>query len=169
MVTPGTDRNRQQFPFLRDTGARSRQAGAMSENQTLLTPKLVVHDADAAIAFYQTALGATLSQRYTAGDQVVYALLEVLGHPVELKDEDTHDPSPTTLGRPGVLLSVTTEDPDGLAQAMLDAGAETVFEVADQPYGARGGRVRDPFGHEWLVQTPITMSPEQIQAAMDQL
>ena len=50
---------------------------------------------------------------------------------------------------------------------MVGAGGETVFEVAEQPYGARGGRVRDPFGHEWLVQTPVTMSPDETEAALD--
>lgn len=139
------------------------------EHPAQLSAKLVVRDADAAIAFYRDALGARQTQRYTMGRAVVYAQMELLGTTVSLKDEDQHDPSPTTLGRPGVLFEVTTDDPDGLARTVLAAGGTVVFEVADQPYGARGGRVRDPFGHEWLIQTPLTMPPEQIQAAMDQM
>jgi uncharacterized glyoxalase superfamily protein PhnB len=55
-----------------------------------------------------------------------------------------------------VLLQLVVADPDKVARAMVDAGGEYVFEVADREYGARAGRVRDPFGHEWLVQTPRT-------------
>jgi PhnB protein len=43
-----------------------------------------------------------------------------------------------------------------------------VFPVADQLYGARGGRIRDPFGHEWLLQAPLSMTPEQVQHALDE-
>jgi len=35
--------------------------------------------------------------------------------------------------------------------------------MSDQPFGGRWGRVRDPFGIQWLLQTPVTMSPEEIQ------
>ena len=43
-----------------------------------------------------------------------------------------------------------------------------VFPVADQLYGARGGRIRDPFEHEWLLQAPLSMTPEQVQHALDE-
>jgi uncharacterized glyoxalase superfamily protein PhnB len=59
-----------------------------------------------------------------------------------------------------VLLTVVTDDPDDLARRMVAAGGETVFEVADQYYGARQGRVRDPFGHEWIIGTPVPRAAE---------
>lgn len=142
---------------------------ATSLNATSLNAKLVVSDADAAIAYYRTVFGARQTQRYTVGESVVFAEIEIFGARLTLKDEDEHDASPTTLGSPGVLMEITTDDPDALATAAVDAGGEVVFEVADQPYGARGGRVRDPFGHQWLIQTPVTMTPEQVQRAMDEL
>jgi PhnB protein len=132
-----------------------------------LAPKLVVRGADAALDFYTRVFGARLTQRHAIGGHVVFAEMQVFGTPVQVKDEDDTDPSPTTLGRPGVLFDVTTEDPDALAAAVVDAGGSVVFPVADQPYGARGGRVRDPYGHEWLLQTPLTMSPAEVQQALD--
>ncbi|WP_114561477.1 VOC family protein [Desertihabitans aurantiacus] len=134
-----------------------------------ISAKLVVASADAAIDTYRRVFGAELRQRYTSGDRVVYAQLELLGTLIELKDADEFDQL-AAPGRPGVLLSVTTDDPDALAEAMVAAGGSVVFPVADQPYGARGGRVADPHGHQWLVQTPLRLSPEEIQratAAMD--
>lgn len=132
-----------------------------------LAPKLVVRGADAAMDFYTRVFGARVTQRHAVGAQVVFAEMQVFGGPVQVKDEDAADPSPTTLGRPGVLLDVTTEDPDALAAAVVEAGGMVVYPVADQPYGARGGRVRDPYGHEWLLQTPVTMPPEEVQRALD--
>lgn len=81
--------------------------------------KLVVSDADAAIAYYESALGAARRQRYTHRGEVVYAEIEIQGTRLELKDEDQHDPSPSTLGRPGVLLSVT---PEQVQSAMNEMG-----------------------------------------------
>lgn len=40
--------------------------------------------------------------------------------------------------------------------------------MADQQYGARGGRARDPFGVQWLVQTPLALGPEEVQRHLDQ-
>jgi PhnB protein len=140
----------------------------MTKAEFTIKPKLVVSDADAAIEFYRQAFGATVLQRYTMGDTVVFAELEMLGGRVTLKDEDATDPSPTTLGRPGVLIDVTHDDPDSVAQAVVDEGGSVVFEVGDAAYGARGGRVRDPFGHEWLVQTPLRLPPDRVQAALDE-
>lgn len=133
-----------------------------------LRPKLVVRDATAAIAFYEKAFGARVTERYTAGDTIVMASLTLLGGSISLKDEDNTDASPARLGGVAVVIDVTCDDPGRVAERAVAAGADVVFPVEDQPYGARGGRVRDPFGHEWLLQTPPTMMPAQIQQAIDE-
>lgn len=100
---------------------------------------------------------------------MVYAEIELFGTRVSLKDADRADPSPSCLGRPGVLMEITCDDPDAVADAVVAGGGSVVFEVADQPYGARGGRVRDPFGHEWLVQTPLAVPPDEVQRRLDEV
>lgn len=130
-------------------------------------PKLSVHDAAAALRWYADQLGAQEAVRYDVGGRIVFAEMSVLGTSVTLKDEDDADPSPRTTGGPGPVLDVVTDEPDAIAARMVAAGAETVFEVADQPYGARGGRVRDPFGVQWLLQTPVTMSPEELRQRLE--
>ena len=131
-------------------------------------PKLVVGGAgaDAAIAFYEAVLGARLVSRYTMDGAVVFAQLELPGgSQFQVKDADATDAAPPASG--GVVIGVLCDDPDAVAEAAVEHGAEMVFPVADQPYGARQGRFRDPAGHQWLVGTPITMSDEEIQAALD--
>ena len=133
-----------------------------------IRPKLVVSDAAAAIEFYQAALGATVLSTYPVADRIVFAELEILGCSVTLKDADETDPAPDEH-LPGPILDVVVDDPDAVAAAMVDRGAEIIFPVADQPYGARGGRVRDPHGVQWLLQTPIQVTPEEWPRIVEQL
>ena len=101
-------------------------------------PKLVLSGASDALQWYADVLGATLGQRYQIGEQVVFANLVVLGTTITLKDTDEADP----VSRPGPILDCVVDDPDATAARMVEAGGEVVFPVADQPYGARGGRAR---------------------------
>ncbi|MGZ4729734.1 MAG: hypothetical protein ACXWB2_18610 [Acidimicrobiales bacterium] len=42
--------------------------------------------------------------------------------------------------------------------------------MADEFYGNRSGIVVDPFGHRWIVQTPIEeISAEEMQRRLDEL
>jgi uncharacterized glyoxalase superfamily protein PhnB len=137
-------------------------------NQIRMRPKLVVDGADRAIEFYREVLGATLDKRYSMGEAVVFAQLELpSGDVFQLKDPDEFD-RVAAGDEGGVIIDVECDDPDTVVATALDHGAEVIFEVADQPYGARQGRIRDPFGHQWIIGTPITKSDEEVQAALDQ-
>lgn len=130
-------------------------------------PKLVVEDADRAIAFYREVLGARLETRFTLGEAVVFAELSLpSGDILQVKDADEVDPSPPAGGA-GVVMDVLCEDPDALVQAAVHLGAEVVFGVDDQPYGSRQGRIRDPFGHQWIVGTSLSKGQAEVQAALD--
>lgn len=132
-----------------------------------ITPKLAVRGADAAIDFYGAVLDARLRTRYAMGPAVVFAEL-VLRHGgrLQLKEADDTDPAPPEGGG-GVILDLLTDDPDALMARALEHGAEEIFPVADQPYGSRQGRFRDPFGHQWIVGTPVAMTDDEVQAALD--
>ncbi|MFV0308404.1 MAG: VOC family protein [Desertimonas sp.] len=120
-----------------------------------LRAKLVVADADAAIDFYTAAFDATVDTRATddgvnGRELVVFAQLSLLGRSVEvqLKDADGSDPSANPAG---AILELTVSDPDAVWERAIAAGATVRFPLADQPYGARQGRLVDPFGHQWLI------------------
>ncbi len=118
----------------------------------MIRPKLVVPDGRAALDWYAATLGAAVGDVHTDGATVVHADLDVLGTHLSLKEADDVDAVPS----PGLILEVLVEDPDPLESAMLSGGAESIFAVDDQAYGARAGRVRDPFGVQWLLTTPVT-------------
>ena len=138
-----------------------------------LSPKLVVGTAgqggaaDRAIEFYRQVLGAELGARHVMGQMVVFAELTLpWGGTLQVKDADQVDPGPPQGGG-GVILSLVHDDPDGVVARAVAHGGSVGVQVDDQPYGSRQGRFRDPFGHQWIVGTPLTMSDEQIQAALD--
>lgn len=129
---------------------------------TRIYARLVVSDAAAAIDFYRAALGATELARYTdPAGKIVHAELDLAGTMIALKDEGDGDPAPDTLGGTPVIIALQVDDADAVAEAMLAAGASVIYPVADQPYGERGGRLADPFGHQWMISQRI----EELTAA----
>ena len=56
-------------------------------------------------------------------------------------------------------LAVVTGATGGLgldtALGLAAAGAEVIFPLEDQFYGERGGRLRDPFGQQWMLSQRI--------------
>jgi PhnB protein len=121
-----------------------------------IRPKLVVDGGRDAIEWYRTVLDAQVGDVHQDGDIVVYADLVMLGTHLSLKDGDSTDRSGPALGVPGPILQVVVDDPDSMAAAMLEHGAEEIFPVRDQEYGARAGRLRDPYGVQWLLSTPVS-------------
>ena len=115
-----------------------------------LYPFLAVRDPEAAAAFYAAAFGAEVVQSFGP-----VRVLAIGGRHVGLAPEapELGTPSPETIGATTVRISLHVDDADGAFARALAAGATELFPLEDQPYGLRQGRVRDPFGHHWLIAT----------------
>jgi PhnB protein len=127
-----------------------------------VTPRLVVSDGAAAIDFYRLAFAAEeLGERFTGPDgQLIHAEIRI-GDSVVMVSQDGGDPgaparSPDALGG-GVSAIMATywQDVDAAWEQAVAAGAEVVYPLADQFYGERGGRLRDPFGQQWMMSQHI--------------
>jgi PhnB protein len=133
---------------------------------TSLTPRLVVRGADEALDFYRRALGARIEERYADdGGRVVHAAFSVGPVVVALTEErrEWNNDAPPSLGGSPVILNLTVDDADAVGERLTAAGAEVVFPIADQYYGHREGRFRDPFGHLWIVTTILEkLTPDEI-------
>jgi uncharacterized glyoxalase superfamily protein PhnB len=118
-----------------------------------LYARLVVIGAAQAIDFYTKAFGAKEIDRYTddATGRIVHAELELAGVSLAVKDEGDGDPAPPTLGGTPVVMALYVDDADAVGRRMEQHGATVVFPIEDQPYGERGGRLADPFGHLWMI------------------
>ncbi|WP_232661586.1 VOC family protein [Pseudonocardia sp. TRM90224] len=116
-----------------------------------LYPRLVVEGADAAITFYEAAFGAELLERFADdGGRVMHAMLALGPYKFAIKDAGHGDPAPSEGGIP-VIMALYVTDADAVGKRMEDAGASVMYPIADQEYGERGGRLRDPFGHQWMI------------------
>ncbi|AKF05246.1 VOC family protein [Sandaracinus amylolyticus] len=140
----------------------------MTTNHSLV-PHLIVEGAPAAIDFYVGALGAREIERFaTPSGRVIHAALEIAGARFTLAEEhrEWRNVAPRALGGSSVVLRLRVDDPDAVAERALGRGARVIFPIADQPYGAREGRVEDPFGHLWILSKPLRDVP---RAEMDRL
>ncbi len=125
---------------------------------TEIIASLVVHDAAAALRFYEQGLGATVTYRYDDGDKVGHA--EVTIGTVKFNVADPYpDQGFVPPDRPATsqsfTLRLTVSDPDAAFARAIAAGATVERPVEDQFYGARTGSFRDPFGFYWSVTKPI--------------
>jgi PhnB protein len=140
------------------------------EHLHTVTPRLVVHDGDAAISFYKAAFGAEeLGERFAAPDgAVIHAEIRIGDSAVMITAEGGDGGparSPQALGDvTSVVMATYWEDVDTAWERAIAAGAEIVYPLDDHFYGERGGRLRDPFGHEWMLSQRIELvSMEEIQ------
>ena len=136
------------------------------EHLHTVTPRLVVGDGAAAIDFYARAFGAEeLGERFTGpGGELIHAEVRIGDSVVMLTGESDEARSPSSAGTVTAILATYWEDVDAAWQRALAAGAEVIYPLADQFYGERGGRLRDPFGQQWMLSQVIEeVSPEEME------
>ncbi len=136
-----------------------------------LSPYLTVVDAAKAITFYQQAFGAV--ERFRLLDRktgaIGHAELFIQGSLIMLSEENpAWNKSPQTLGGTPFKLCLMVDDVDAAIEKAAAAGATVTMPAQDQFYGFRCGSVRDPFGHEWMLQREIEkVAPEEMQRRWD--
>jgi PhnB protein len=140
----------------------------MTTQYHTVSPHLTVHDANAAIAFYQQAFGAKETYRMQApdGSKLLHAELTIGDSCVFLNDEfpDMGCMSPIVLKGASVTIHLSVDDADIWFERAVAAGATVTMPLQDMFWGDRYGKLVDPFGHHWSISCPIPgLSPEDIQ------
>ena len=124
---------------------------------------LIVKGGSAAIEFYKRAFGAEETFRHMADDgkRVMHANLALFGGQIMLSDEFTeiaHDvTAPSDDHKSTVTIHINLASREAVDSAMEKAakqGAEITMPADDMFWGARYGRLRDPFGHVWSFSSP---------------
>ncbi|MBA3259833.1 MAG: VOC family protein [Gemmatimonadales bacterium] len=130
-------------------------------------PYLCVRDAAAAIAFYIRIFGAEEVLRLTEpGGRIGHAELKLGPLVIMLVDEHPEYGirSPLAFGGTGTTLHLHVDDVDTLTARAREAGATVLREPEDFGHGERQSRLRDPFGHEWLLGHELeAISPAEIK------
>ena len=128
-------------------------------NIRAVTPYLAVRDAHAAIAFYAAAFGAVRKLLIEEADvRVGHATLGIGAGALFLADEHPEFEGivgPETLGGTSVTIDLEVDDVDAVVDRAVNAGA-TLVRPPDHPTsGVQAGKVRDPYGHVWLITRVI--------------
>ena len=138
-----------------------------------MVPHLIMTNGPAAIAFYKQAFGAV--EAYPAnlspdGQKVVHAELRIGEATLYLCDDFTPEQNrnPVALGGSPVTLNLTVEDADAVFARAVEAGAIVTMPMEDTFWGARYGKLDDPFGHVWSINQQVReVSREEIKKASD--
>ena len=124
-----------------------------------VTPYLAVRDARAAIAFYAAAFGARQMLLIEEPDgRIGHATLAIGPAEIFLADEHPEFESvvgPETLNGTSVTIDLEVEDVDLAVDRAVAAGAELIRPPDHPASGVQAGKVRDPFGHAWLITRVI--------------
>jgi uncharacterized glyoxalase superfamily protein PhnB len=106
-----------------------------------VTPRLVVHDAALLLDFLKQAFGATGDFRTDRP-----SVMRIGDSLVMVSSVGPRDAMPA-------FLYLYVDDIDTTYRHALEAGAVSLEEPTDVPYGDRRGMVRDPCGNIWQIAT----------------
>src|SRR5919106_1337054 len=120
-----------------------------------VTPYLIIDGADAAIDWYRRVFGASEVTRMTGGaGRIGHAELRIGPSSIFVADEHPHYEAivgPAKVGGTPVYLDIETDDVAGLHDRAVAAGATSIRAPTDPDMAVWSAKVRDPFGHVWLI------------------
>ncbi|MFC3768397.1 VOC family protein [Paenibacillus sp. GCM10012303] len=113
-----------------------------------VTPYFHVRDAGKLIDFLiQAFQGERLNRHTDDNGFLVHSEVRIGSTILEVSEAKGEYPA-----RPNTL-HVFVEDTDACYRRALDAGARSLYEPADMPYGERSAGVEDAFGNYWYIAT----------------
>lgn len=136
-------------------------------------PYLRVKDAGRAIEFYTHAFDAKERFRLTEpSGRIGHCELEFGTFVLMLSEEypELGFVGPQTIGATGVSIHLHVDNADAAIDRAVAAGATLLRAPSDAFYGERGGTIRDPFGHEWMIGHNIEdVTPDEMQRRYTEL
>jgi len=134
-------------------------------------PHLIVSDGMAALEFYKEVFGGQEGDvmMEPEGKRLMHGEIVLDGHKLFLSDEFADKEgvatrTPETLGGTCVRITLQTDHADEVVQRAVARGATVLMPLQDMFWGARYGKIRDPYGHEWGINQQLK---EQTEAETD--
>jgi len=123
-----------------------------------VTPWIISSDTARLLEFVKEAFGAEELAKVTGEDGTIGHAEFRIGDSIVMAF-DAREDWPDTPG----FIRLYVEDGDAVFRRALKAGASSVTEMTHLFWGDRVGRVRDPLGNLWWIQTRIEdISPEDL-------
>ena len=134
-----------------------------------VAPYLTVTPAAGAIAFYMAAFGAKQRALLPSPDgmRILHCELVINGGSVMLSDPfpefaKTRVPLPGDFSTMSVSLELpSASEVDGTVKRAVTLGATEEVKPAHSLWGTRFAVIRDPFGHRWILNGPISGKSEK--------
>lgn len=117
---------------------------------TTVTPFILSHDTGALIDFLVRAFDAVELGRVTGEDGVIGHAEVRIGDAVVMACDTRDEVGPTPA-----FLRLYVPDSEAVQRQAIAAGATEVTRQTVLFFGDRVGRVRDPFGNLWWIQTRL--------------
>jgi uncharacterized glyoxalase superfamily protein PhnB len=132
------------------------------DGYTTVTPWLISHDTAGLIDWIEAAFDAVELGRFTGEDgRIGHAEVRIGNAMVMLFDAKPEWP-PTPA-----FLRLYVPDAEAVHRRAVAAGGTSVTEVTHLYFGDLVGRVRDPFGNLWWIQTHIEdVSADELERRM---
>ena len=121
---------------------------------TAITPYIIVRPAAQFMEFLKSAFDGIEKLRMPAPDgSVMHAEVEIGNGAIEVSDgNEQYPPAPADI-------HLYVKDVDATYAKALVAGATSLHAPVNQSYGDREASVRDAFGNNWYIATPIGWTP----------
>jgi PhnB protein len=123
---------------------------SIREGFQTVTPYLMVREAAQLIDFVKQAFAATELFRGTGSAGGIHAEVRLGDSMVMIGGAGTWNGEPMPAA-----IYLYMDDVDAVYKRAIQAGAASLSEPADQPYGDRIAGVKDPFGNVWYIATHI--------------
>jgi PhnB protein len=137
-----------------DRGIRS-----VPEGYHAVTPWIISRDTARLLDFVKEAFGAEEIARVPDEDGAIGHAEFRIGDSIVMAF-DAREGWPDTPG----FFRLYVEDGDAVYRRALEAGAVSVTEMTHLFFGDRVGRVRDPQGHVWWIQSRVEeVGPEEME------
>jgi uncharacterized glyoxalase superfamily protein PhnB len=134
------------------------------EGYRTVTPWIISRDTAQLLDFVREAFGAEeLARVFNEDGTIGHAEVRIGDSIVMMFDaKEVWPPTPA-------FLRLYVADGDAVYQQALKAGATSVTEMVTHLFGDRVGRVRDPLGNIWWIQTHIEdVDPEEVSRRLEE-
>ncbi|GCE01049.1 VOC family protein [Embleya hyalina] len=124
--------------------------GHMPEGYTAVTPWIISHDTAGLLTWMAQAFGARETGRFVNPNGSIGHAETRIGDAIVMAFD-----APAEWPATPAFLRLYVEDAHAVHAAAVAAGGVSVTEVTHLFFGDLVGRVRDPFGNLWWIQTHI--------------
>ena len=135
--------------------SETKQISHVPNGFTAVTPYFQVIDGEAFLKFLDEAFECEVVDIHREDDLIRHFAVKVFGAMIEGSQVRNGEFPARELA-----IHLYVPDTDAVYAKALAAGATSIHEVTDMPYGERSGAVTDPCGNHWYIATQkIDMYP----------